>query len=58
MSKKILFTVLEEQLKERITNLEQINIDELNQLSILNEQMTDIKSKVISAVNVDDGNIK
>ena len=47
MSKKILFTVLEEQLKERITNLEQINIDEFNQLSILNEQMTDIKSKVI-----------
>ena len=46
MSQKILFTVLENQLKERIVLLEQNAIDEMAQISILKEQMNDIKSTV------------
>ena len=46
MSQKILFTVLENQLKERMVLLEQHAIDEMAQISILKEQMNDIKSTV------------
>ena len=46
MSQKVLFTVLENQLKERMTLLEQNAIDEMEEISILKEQMNDIKSTV------------
>ena len=46
MSQNILFTVLENQLKERMFLLEQNDIDEMAQISILKEQMNDIKSTV------------
>lgn len=46
MSQKVLFTVLENLLKERMTLLEQNAIDEMEEISILKEQMNDIKSTV------------